>query len=426
MSLYRPAGSRIYWFDFHFSGQRIRESSKMRSRTRAREVEEKRKSELRDGSAGIRKREAPKLFKVAAAEWMEAKKPKWSPRMLDIAENSMKHLGPAFGRKLVMDIAPEDIAHYQKARVAEGASNRTANIEIGCVRAVLKLKGYWARIQPRVEMLTERDDVGHALTADEEALLLEECGLSRSRILRPFVVLAIETAARYGTLRRLQWKNIDFANRCLTFGKDKTRAGSGRTIPLTPRALETLKFWAESFPDRKPDHFVFAHERYGASGTDEIFGFTAAKVYETDPTRPTGSVKVAWEQARNRTRRRHCPKCKSGRLADAVAPATDYTCDSCQWQNAELPPGLAGVRFHDLRHSGVSRMINARIPLPIIAKIVGWSAGTLAKMAARYGHFSLEEMRSAMDSIARPPAEISEGYPKKSPKSEDSEERRIQ
>jgi hypothetical protein len=71
-------------------------------------------------------------------------------------------------------------------------------------------------------------------------------------------------------------------------------------------------------------------------------------------------------------------------------------------------------------------MINARIPLPIIAKIVGWSAGTLAKMAARYGHFSLEEMRSAMDLIARPPAEISEGYPQTSPKSEGSEEGRIQ
>ena len=45
-----------------------------------------------------------------------------------------------------MDIEPQDIARYQKARVAEGASDRTVNIEIGCVRSVLKLKGYWARI----------------------------------------------------------------------------------------------------------------------------------------------------------------------------------------------------------------------------------------------------------------------------------------
>ena len=165
---------------------------------------------------------------------------------------------------------------------------------------MLKRYGAWEHIQPFVEMLPERDDAGHALSAEEETALLAECGKSRSRLLLPFVVLAIETAARYGTIRRLQWSNVDFAARSLTFGKDKTRAGSGRSIPLTPRASETLAFWAQSFPARQPDHYVFPHERYGASGTDEVFGFTAATTYDTDPTRPTGAVKVAWEHARKR------------------------------------------------------------------------------------------------------------------------------
>jgi hypothetical protein len=44
-------------------------------------------------------------------------------------------------------------------------------------------------------------------------------------------------------------------------------------------------------------------------------------------------------------------------------------------------------------------MIAARVPLPIIAKVVGWSAGTTAKIAARYGHFPMEELRSAVDAI---------------------------
>ena len=48
----------------------------------------------------------------------------------------------------------------------------------------------------------------------------------------------------------------------------------------------------------------------------------------------------------------------------------------------------------------MSRMIAAGAPLPIIAKI-GWSAGTMAKMAARYGHFGIEELRSAVESISR-------------------------
>lgn len=413
MSLYRPAGSRIYWMDFHFKGQRIRESTGQLGITRAREVQDKRKQELRDGTAGIRKREAPKLLSVAAAEWMEAKKAKWSPGMFTIADSAMKHLKPAFGKKLVVDIEARDIARYQAARLAEGASGRTVNIEVGCLRAVLKRHGQWERIQPHVEMFPERSDTGHALSAQEEASLLEECANSRSRVLLPFVVVALETAARSGTIRRLQWGNIDFENRCLTFGRDKTRSGSGRTIPLTARAMETLLFWAQTFPDHKPGHFVFPSERVGGVGEEEAFGFSGAGVYESDPTKPTGSVKKAWESARARTQR-HCPTCKAGRLVDVLQPK-GYRCAACGVETTELPRGLVAVRLHDLRHSGVSRMIAARVPLPIIAKIVGWSAGTLAKMAARYGHFSIEEMRSALDLIGQPPA-ILAGYPQKSPK----------
>jgi hypothetical protein len=50
-------------------------------------------------------------------------------------------------------------------------------------------------------------------------------------------------------------------------------------------------------------------------------------------------------------------------------------------------------------------MIAARVPLPIVAKIVGWSAGTMAKMAARYGHFGIEEMRGAVEAMSAAPAQ---------------------
>jgi len=423
MSVYRPAGSKIYWMDFHFHGQRIRESTGMPSITRAKDVQNKRKRDLQDGSAGIRKRESPKLFSIASADWIDAKKPKWSAGMATIAAGAMKHLMPTFGRKLVVDIEAPAIGRYQKARLAEGASGRTVNIELGCVRAVLKRAGLWARIQPDVEMLRERSDVGRALTAEEEKVLLGECGNSRSRILRPFVTLAIETAARYGTIRRLQWKNVDFENRCLTFGRDKTRAGSNRAIPLMPRALETLKFWAQSFPDREPEHYVFPAERIGGLGKDEIFGFAEANVYETDPTRAVGSIKKSWEAARLRTKR-HCARCEPGRLEESKP--NGYVCNACGGKVDVLPPGLTGVRFHDLRHTSVSRMISNRVPLPIVAKLVGWSAGTLAKMAARYGHFSVEEMRSALEPIGRAAEEIGPEYPQNPPKSGGPNEGAIQ
>lgn len=117
--------------------------------------------------------------------------------------------------------------------------------------------------------------------------------------------------------------------------------------------------WAEQFPQRQGDHFVFPAERYGAAG-DRFEPAT----YASDPTRPIASIKEAWEHAKKR----------------------------------------AGVRcrFHDLKHTAVSRMVEAGVPLVKVAKIVGWSDSTLVRMANRYSHFTLEEMRSAVETITSP------------------------
>ncbi len=414
MSLYRPKGTRVYTMDFMFHGQRIRETTGMVSITRAREVETKRKQALRDGGAGIRKAQHPRLLSVAAAEWQESKKSTWSPKMGEIAANSMAHLLPVLGKKLLVDIEARDVAKYQNSRLDEGASGRTVNIEVAMLRQVMRKRGAWERIKPDVQMLPERQDVGRALTAEEQSTLPKECGQSRSRILLPFVMLALETGARFNTIRTLQWGNIDFVNRCLKFGKDKTTAGTGRTVPLNQRAIETLNFWAQQFPKRQPEHYVFPLEKCGKAGTEEKFGFTGAVVFDTDPSQPIGDVKEAWEGAKRRTQR-HCPTCKDRLLVDKHRPDKGYVCESCKWETDGLPAALVAVRMHDLRHTAVSRMIAARVPLPIIAKIVGWSAGTMAKMAARYGHFGMEELRGAVEAISSP--KIEEGSPQFSPQS---------
>ena len=103
---------------------------------------------------------------------------------------------------------------------------------------------------------------------------------------------------------------------------------------------------------------------------------------------------------------------------DREKPETGYSCADCNFEVDELPAGLMGVRFHDLRHTAVSRMIAARIPLPIIAEIVGWSAGTLAKMSARYGHFTVDELGTAVEAISAPAPLGEAGYPQFSPQSD--------
>ena len=52
----------------------------------------------------------------------------------------------------------------------------------------------------------------------------------------------------------------------------RSPAGTGRAIPLNPRILNVLEMWAAQFPERKPDHFIFPAEKYGAVGQDGTFG----------------------------------------------------------------------------------------------------------------------------------------------------------
>lgn len=378
MSVFRYRGSKVWTMDFHCHGQRIRESTGTRSKTLALKIEDKRRRALEEGAAGIRKQRQPLLLSVAADEWLKSKKATLAPGSVEITKRTLGHLLPELGRKLICDIEALEIARYQQKRLEEKASPRTVNMEVGTLRAILKRTGQWARLQPDVKMLPERDDVGRAITPEEEAALLQACSQSRSRSLATFVILALESGARYGVIRTLQWGNVDLENRCLKWGKDKTASGTGRIVPLSQRAVAALSFWATHFPERKPEHYVFPAERYGAGG-DEF----SPKAYNVDPSKPIRSIKKAWEAARLRAARILNGECEGTAKTDSTSGVKRMAC-----------------RFHDLRHTAVSRMLNAGVPLAKVAKIVGWSNSTMVLMAARYGHFSLNDLRGAVESIS--------------------------
>jgi integrase len=217
-----------------------------------------------------------------------------SPRSVIIEQANLKHIIPHFGKMLLCDIDADDIAKYQSARLGESASPKTVNLEVGTLRAILRRNRFWAPIQPDIRMLRTREDVGRALSLDEEALLLEACRSSRSRSLFPAVLTALNTCMLYSELRLLRWAQVDLVGCTLTVDDSKTHSGTGRLIPLNDRAVAILRFWAGLFPVRELCHFVFPAERYGASGD----GSTV--VYESDPTRPIGRWKEAWESAKIR------------------------------------------------------------------------------------------------------------------------------
>lgn len=359
--LYWNHGS--WWYKFRLYGQEFRACTRTKSKTVARAALDARKAALIESANGIKRRQV-KLFSVAASEWLDAKRPHLAPRSVQIEQANLKHILPAFGAKLTVDIQPVDISRYQASRQAEGASPKTINLEIGTLRAILRKNRLWANLQPDVRMLRVSDDVGKAISADDETQLLQECNTSRSRSLYPAVVLSLSTAMRYSETRLLKWKQIDFASRTVWVGKSKTRHGDGRPIPMNDRAFQVMSMWAENFPGRQPEHYVFPAERYGASGDGSNGGkFTAGKacVHSTDATKPIGDWKEAWEAARERAK------------------------VSCRW--------------HDLRHTACTRMLEAGAPFSVVATIMGWSPSTAVRMSRRYGHIGQAAQREAVKAL---------------------------
>jgi integrase len=252
VAVYRPAkDSKIWWYDFIFEGQRVRESAKTRSKTVARDAEHSRRRELEESYNGIKRRDRAKLFSVAADEWLILKSLTLAASSQRIERDNLKHLRPHFEKRLVTDIQAKDVSRYQHSRLGEGASPKTVNLEVGTLRAILRRHRVWAEIQIDVRMLPTLDDVGQAISLEEEAALLDACLKSRCRCLYVAVMLALNTGMRYSEIRLLCWRQVNFATKILTVGKSKSPTGIGRAIPLNNRILSVLKMWAAQFPSRR-------------------------------------------------------------------------------------------------------------------------------------------------------------------------------
>jgi integrase len=363
VSLYKRGD--VWWYKFRFAGQVIRESSKSESKTVAKDAERARRRQLEHGFNRIERQRAAQLFSVAAESWLAGKKAHLSLRTVAIERANLKHLNPFFGKLLLCDISGEDVARYQAERIAQAASPKTVNLEVGTLRAVLRKNRLWFAIQPDIRMLRATDSAGRAISREEESALLTACQSSRSRSLHTAVLVALNTCMRYSELRLLKWEQVNLAAQMVTVGLSKTEAGAGRLIPLNARALSILSFWAGQFPNRGPQQYVFPSEKYGlAQRHNEKKGSTGTCVHSTDPTKPIGRWKEAWEAA----------KIRAGVLC----------------------------RFHDLRHTGCTRMLEAGVPFSVVATIMGWSASTTVRMARRYGHIGHAAQRLAVDALCGP------------------------
>jgi integrase len=203
-------------------------------------------------------------------------------------------------------------------------------------------------------MMKENKDIGRELSEDEAHRLLTAAKASASRSLYPAILVSMHTGLRNEELRLMRWHQVDLLAGSVTVGKSKTDGGEGRVVPLSKTAWQAMKEWRSHFPEAAPEHAVFPRESYGLMGTRGTFGGKVAP-YETFPNEPVRSWKSGWQQAK-----------KSAGI-------------QCRW--------------HDLRHSFVSRIAAGGATDGTIQAIAGWMS---PKMIERYSHVRNKAKRDAV------------------------------
>jgi integrase len=359
MSVYRPTyrdpksakikHSRVWWYHFTFAGQRVQESSRSTRKTIAVIAERNRRLELEQAYAGV-PRERPeqriRTVSLALKEYQKRYAVNHRAKSVVWVKERLPHVERLLGSLLIPDLTETCMAGYMAQRRKEGLGNRTINMEIDCLsRAV----GHpWHILWPTLKRFEEAKDIGRALSHEEEQRLLECAAKNKSPLVLPFVRIALLTGMRFGEIRNLQWSQIDLDKRTLTVGRAKTAAGSGRAIPMSVDLYSTFA-----------THAGWLSQKLGPLQQDWFVFPFCNRVRPVDPMRPITSIKSSWESVRD--------------AADVKG------------------------RFHDLRHSAYTKMVEAGVPEGVIMALMGHVSRA---MAERYSHVRMDAMRQAVESLS--------------------------
>ncbi|MBI5618794.1 MAG: site-specific integrase [Gammaproteobacteria bacterium] len=153
--------------------------------------------------------------------------------------------------------------------------------------------------------------------------------------IKPAVLFSLNTGLRRGELFSLQWRDVDLRRRLVVVHGATAKSGKTRHVPLSDEALAVLTEWKKQAPD--PNGLVFP-------------GKTGERFH---------TLKTAW----------------SSLLEDA---------------------GIAGFRWHDLRHSFASKLVMAGVDLNTVRELMGHAD---IKMTLRYAHLAPSHLHEAVSKL---------------------------
>lgn len=193
----------------------------------------------------------------------------------------------------------------------------------------------WLEENPLLKVTKPQQPRGRVRFLDdaERVRLLEACKASSNPFLYPVVILALATGMRQAEIMNLRWSEVDFERNKITLYE--TKNGEIRVAPLTGHAHSVLK----------------GLHKKRSSETELVFP-------GNNPNKPI-DLRFPWEQV-----------IKKAEIKD--------------------------FRFHDLRHCCASYLLMNKVPLPVIAEILGHKTYQMVK---RYAHLSEDHKWQAVASM---------------------------
>ena len=338
------------WYaDFRFTDprrpgqrERVRKKSPVNTKRGAEEFERKLRQQMLEGAP----EEVP-LFEVFADHWLDVYTRKANNRAStrESKESAIRlYLKPAFAGLKLDEITTEKIDELAASMSEDGLSGKTIHNTLVIVALMLKTAHRWGKLNavPHIEKpkLAKNPEFDWLRRGESKAVL----GAARDEEDRVTLLFALDTGARAGEQKALEWGDLDFRNGKVIIRRSHVRgnieppkSGRIRSVPMTERLKRTLKAHRHLKGD-----LVFCRKEGARLTTDDLHT-------------------VLWRSLRR--------------------------------------AGLRRVRWHDLRHTWASQLASAGVPL---LQIMEWGGWTSLAMVQRYAHLAPGANMSMIGVLERP------------------------
>ena len=151
MAIYRRGVGKTWWYEFHFQGRRIRESSGFTNKTAALRGEAKRRADLVDRRAGFAQAKAAPKFEEFVKKFLAWSKQQHRPKTYELHKTNTDTLLPVLFRGAWLDeFTTEMVEDFKSARLREKRGNAkaggtVAGATVNALLTALKLLYNYAR-----------------------------------------------------------------------------------------------------------------------------------------------------------------------------------------------------------------------------------------------------------------------------------------